>query len=300
MSWENSIKDFKSYLQIERSLSENSIQAYIRDIKKFANYAIPLKLNELVITRKHISDFLTKLKEKNISARSQARIISGIKAFYKYLIMEDYIKINPTELIESPKIGTKLPDTLSLIEIDRLIAAIDLSNSQGERNRAIIETLYSCGLRVSELCDLNLSDIDLSDCSARVIGGKGDKDRLVLFTKTTVENIHAWLPLREGRQPVGDNLLITNAGTALQSRTVQRLMDRLADQAGIPRGRVSPHVLRHNFATGLLERGADLVSIQRLLGHASIATTRVYLEISDQTLREVYRRAQDSTQDEQL
>ena len=177
MSWETSIKDFKSYLQIERSLSENSIQAYIRDIKKFANYAIPLKLNELVITRKHISDFLTILKEKNISARSQARIISGIKAFYKYLIMEDYIKINPTELIESPKIGTKLPDTLSLIEIDRLIAAIDLSNSQGERNRAIIETLYSCGLRVSELINLQLSNIHFKEGYLKVIG-KGDKERL--------------------------------------------------------------------------------------------------------------------------
>ena len=151
MSWETSIKGFKSYLQIERSISTNSVLAYIRDVKKFANYAIPLDLNEFKINREDISEFLITLQNDNISARSQARIISGIKAFYKYLIIEDYIKHNPTELIESPKIGLKLPDTLSLIEIDKLIAAIDLSNKQGERNRAIIETLYSCGLRVSEL-----------------------------------------------------------------------------------------------------------------------------------------------------
>ena len=157
MSWETSIKGFKSYLQIERSLSKNSVQAYIRDIKKFASYAISLKLKEIKVNRKNITDFLKTLKDENISARSQARIISGIKAFYKYLIMEDYIKYNPTELIESPKIGLKLPDTLSLIEIDTLISAVDLTSSQGERNRAILETLYSCGLRVSELINLQLS-----------------------------------------------------------------------------------------------------------------------------------------------
>ena len=156
MSWESSIKGFKSYLQIERSLSDNSVQAYIRDVNKFANYAIPSKLSELKITREDISNFLVKLNKEDISARSQARIISGIKAFYKYLIIEDYIKYDPTELIESPKIGLKLPDTLSLIEIDKLIAAIDLSSKQGERNRAIIESLYSCGLRVSELVNLQL------------------------------------------------------------------------------------------------------------------------------------------------
>ena len=170
MSWETSIKGFKSYLQIERSLSDNSVQAYIRDIKKFASYAIPLNLNELKITRENISDFLAELKGNNISARSQARIISGIKGYYKYLIMEDYIKFNPTELIESPKIGLKLPDTLSLIEIDKLIAAVDLSNSQGERNRAILETLYSCGLRVSELINLQLSNIHFKEGYLKVIG----------------------------------------------------------------------------------------------------------------------------------
>ncbi|NCF96800.1 MAG: tyrosine-type recombinase/integrase, partial [Euryarchaeota archaeon] len=155
--------------------------------------------------------------------------------------------------------------------------------------------------RVSELCELDISDIDLQDHSAMVRDGKGGKDRLVLFTQSTVARILAWLPLRESRGPSGDQLLVTKAGNVFQSRTVQRLMDRLADDAGIPRGRLTPHVLRHNFATGLLERGADLVSIQRLLGHASIATTRVYLEISDQTLREIYKRAQTvETEDTEL
>ena len=177
MSWETSIKGFKSYLRIERSLSTNSVKAYINDVKKFANYAIPLELNELKINREDISEFLTTLQNDNISARSQARIISGIKAFYKYLIIENYIKYDPTELIESPKVGFKLPDTLSLIEIDKLIATIDLSNKQGERNRAILETLYSCGLRVSELTNLKVSNIYFNEGYIKVIG-KGDKERL--------------------------------------------------------------------------------------------------------------------------
>ena len=177
MSWETSIKGFKSYLQIERSLSDNSVQAYTRDVQKFANYAIPLELSELKITRENISNFLSEIKDEGISARSQARIISGIKAFYKYLIMEDYLKINPTELIESPRIGLKLPDTLSLIEIDNLIAGVDLTNKQGERNRAILETLYSCGLRVSELINLQLSNTHFKQGYLKVIG-KGDKERL--------------------------------------------------------------------------------------------------------------------------
>ena len=177
MSWDASIKGFKSYLEIERSLSDNSVQAYTRDVKKFANYAIPLEISELQITSQNISDFLSEIKNEGISARSQARIISGIKAFYKYLIMEDYLKVSPTELIESPKIGLKLPDTLSLIEIDKLIAAIDLSNSQGERNKAILETLYSCGLRVSELINLQLSNVHFKEGYLKIIG-KGNKERL--------------------------------------------------------------------------------------------------------------------------
>ena len=195
----------------------------------------------------------------------------------------------PEHLIR-PKSGKKLPRTLTSRELSLVKEAA--ACSEDPVANLIVTMILDTGLRVSELCELNISDIDLQDNSAMVIDGKGGKDRLVLFTQSTVASILAWLPLRESRNPSGDKLLVTKAGNVFQSRTVQRLMDRLADLAGIPRGRLTPHVLRHNFATGLLERGADLVSIQRLLGHASIATTRVYLEISDQTLREIYKRAQ--------
>ncbi len=287
MSWETSIKDFKSYLQIERSLSENSIQAYIRDIKKFANYAIPLKLNELVITRKHISDFLTILKEKNISARSQARIISGIKAFYKYLIMEDYIKINPTELIESPKIGTKLPDTLSLIEIDRLIAAIDLSNSQGERNRAIIETLYSCGLRVSELINLQLSNIHFKEGYLKVIG-KGDKERLAPIGGKALKYLNIYINQVRNHQDIKkgheDFLFLNNRGARLTRVMIFIIIQKLAETIGLKK-KISPHTFRHSFATHLIEGGADLRAVQEMLGHESITTTEIYTHLDKDYLR---------------
>ena len=195
----------------------------------------------------------------------------------------------PEHLVR-PKSGKKLPRTLTSRELSMVKEAA--SCSEDPVTNLVVTMILDTGLRVSELCELSLSDIDLHDHSAMVIDGKGGKDRLVLFTQATVARILAWLPLREARCPQGEHLLVTKAGTALQSRTIQRMMDRLADEAGVPRGRLTPHVLRHNFATGLLERGADLVSIQRLLGHASIATTRVYLEISDQTLREIYKRAQ--------
>ena len=195
----------------------------------------------------------------------------------------------PEHLVR-PKSGKKLPRTLTSRELTLVKEAA--SCSEDPVTNLVVTMILDTGLRVSELCELSLSDIDLHDHSAMVIDGKGGKDRLVLFTQATVARILAWLPLRDARGPKGEHLLVTKAGTALQSRTIQRMMDRLADEAEIPRGRLTPHVLRHNFATGLLERGADLVSIQRLLGHASIATTRVYLEISDQTLREIYKRAQ--------
>jgi len=197
----------------------------------------------------------------------------------------------PEHLVR-PKSGKKLPRTLTSRELTLVKEAA--SCSEDPVANLVVTMILETGLRVSELCDLKLSDVDLEDNSAMVIDGKGGKDRLVLFTKSTVDRITAWLPIRESRSPSEDNLLITKNGTVYQPRTVQRMMDKLADQSKIPRGRLTPHVLRHNFATGLLERGADLVSIQRLLGHASIATTRVYLDISDQTLREIYKRAQSA------
>ncbi|MEC9208801.1 MAG: site-specific tyrosine recombinase XerD [Bacteroidota bacterium] len=287
MSWERSIKDFKSYLQIERSLSDNSVQAYIRDIKKFASYAIPLKLNELKITREHISDFLEKLQDDSISARSQARIISGIKAFYKYLIMEDYIKFNPTELIESPKIGLKLPDTLSLIEIDKLIAAVDLSNSQGERNRAILETLYSCGLRVSELINLQLSNIHFKEGYLKVIG-KGDKERLAPIGGRALQYLTIYINEVRNHQSIKkgheDFVFLNNRGAKLTRVMIFLIIQKLTEVIGLKK-KISPHTFRHSFATHLIEGGADLRAVQEMLGHESITTTEIYTHLDKDYLR---------------
>jgi integrase/recombinase XerD len=287
MSWETSIKGFKSYLQIERSLSDNSVQAYIRDIKKFASYAIPLNLNELKITRENISDFLAELKGNNISARSQARIISGIKAYYKYLIMEDYIKFNPTELIESPKIGLKLPDTLSLIEIDKLIAAVDLSNSQGERNRAILETLYSCGLRVSELINLQLSNIHFKEGYLKVIG-KGDKERLapiggraLQYLKIYINEVRNHQSIKKGHD---DFVFLNNRGAKLTRVMIFLIIQKLTEIIGLKK-KISPHTFRHSFATHLIEGGADLRAVQEMLGHESITTTEIYTHLDKDYLR---------------
>ena len=287
MSWKTSIKGFKSYLQIERSLSENSVQAYIRDIKKFADYAIPLELSELNITRENISNFLTNLNDENISARSQARIISGIKAFYKYLIMEDYIKHNPTELIESPKIGLKLPYTLSLIEIDKLIEAIDLSSPQGERNRSIIETLYSCGLRVSELINLQLSNINFKEGYIKVIG-KGDKERLapvggraLKYLTIYINEVRNHQNIKKGHE---DIVFLNNRGAKITRVMIFLIIQKLKEAIGLKK-KISPHTFRHSFATHLIEGGANLRAVQEMLGHESINTTEIYTHLDKDYLR---------------
>ena len=292
MSWETSIKGFKSYLQIERSLSDNSVQAYIRDVKKFANYATPIELSELKVTRVDISNFLAQINQKNISSRSQARIISGIKAFYKYLIMEDYLKINPTELIESPKIGLKLPDTLSLIEIDKLIAAVDLSNKQGERNRAILETLYSCGLRVSELVNLQLSNIHFKEGYLKVTG-KGDKERLapiggraIKYLTIYINEVRNHQKIKKGNE---DFVFLNNRGAKLTRVMIFIIIQKLTEKIGLKK-KISPHTFRHSFATHLIEGGADLRAVQEMLGHESITTTEIYTHLDQNFLRDQMQR----------
>ena len=287
MSWDTSIKSFKSYLQIERSLSENSVQAYTRDVKKFSNYAIPLDLSELNITRDNIREFLSEIKDEGISARSQARIISGIKAFYKYLIMEDYLKLNPTELIESPKIGLKLPDVLSLVEIDSLIAGVDLTNKQGERNRAILETLYSCGLRVSELINLQLSNTHFKQGYLKVIG-KGDKERLapiggraIKYLTIYINEVRSHQEIKKGHE---NFVFLNNRGTKLTRVMIFVIIQKLAEKIGIKK-KISPHTFRHSFATHLIEGGADLRAIQEMLGHESITTTEIYTHLDKEYLR---------------
>ena len=287
MSWETSIKGFKSYLQIERSLSDNSVQAYIRDVKKFANYAIPIGLSELKVTRVDISTFLAQINQEDISSRSQARIISGIKAFYKFLIMEDYLKINPTDLIESPKIGLKLPDTLSLIEIDKIISAVDLSNKQGERNRAILETLYSCGLRVSELVNLQLSNIHFKEGYLKVTG-KGNKERLapiggraINYLTIYINHVRNHQSIKKGNE---DFVFLNNRGSKLTRVMIFLIIQKLTERIGLKK-KISPHTFRHSFATHLIEGGADLRAVQEMLGHESITTTEIYTHLDNEYLR---------------
>ena len=287
MSWKTSIKGFKSYLKIERSLSENSILAYIRDIEKFANYSISINLNELKITRNHISGFLVILNDDGISPRSQARIISGIKAFYKYLIMEDYIKLDPTELIESPKIGFRLPDILSLIEIDQLISAIDLSEKHSERNRSIIETLYSCGLRVSELINLQLSNINFNEGYLKVTG-KGNKERLSPISGKALKYLSIYINEIRNHQNIKtghfDFVFLNNRGSKLSRVMIFIIIKKLAERIGLKK-KISPHTFRHSFATHLIEGGADLRAVQEMLGHESITTTEIYTHLDTDYLR---------------
>ena len=287
MSWETYIKNFKSYLQIERSLSANSVEAYVRDIKKFEFYAVSAKLNALNVSRENISTFLVTLSDNNISARSQARIISGIKAFYKYLIIEDYIKSDPTELIESPKIGLKLPDTLSISEIDKLIASIDLSSKQGERNRAIIETLYSCGLRVSELINLQLSNVHFKEGYLKVIG-KGNKERLAPMGGRAIKYLRIYINQVRNHQNIRkedeDIVFLNNRGKKLTRVMIFLIIRKLTAEIGLKK-KISPHTFRHSFATHLIEGGADLRAVQEMLGHESITTTEIYTHLDKEYLR---------------
>ena len=288
MSWKQSIKEFKSYLRIERSLSDNTIDSYLRDIQKLANFSEEKDLNELQITKAEVKEFIAEINKEGISARSQSRIISGIKAFYKYLILEDYLKVNPTELIESPKIGMKLPDTLSIEEIDSLISAIDLSHPQGERNRAILEVLYSCGLRVSELTSLKLSDIRFKEGYVKVVG-KGNKERFAPIGSSAIKFLNIYLNEIRNHQDIKkgseDIVFLNRRGNKLTRVMIFTIIKQLAEKIGMKK-KISPHTFRHSFATHLIEGGADLRAIQEMLGHESITTTEIYTHLDREYLRE--------------
>ena len=287
MSWENSIKEFKYYLKVERSLADNSVSAYIRDIRKLADFCSKTKVNELNISLDKIREFITDLNSKNISARSQARIISGIKAFFKYLIIEDYITNDPTMLIENPKIGLKLPVVLSVDEIELIISSIDLSNKQGERNRAILETLYSCGLRVTELINLKISNINFKEGYIKVIG-KGDKERLTPIGSNALKYITIYVNEVRIHQKISKNqedfVFLNNRGSKLSRVMIFTLIKRIVDKVGIKK-KISPHTFRHSFATHLIEGGADLRAVQEMLGHESITTTEIYTHLDRDYLR---------------
>ena len=287
MSWESSIKEFKYYLKVERSLADNSIQSYLRDIDKLANYCRDIKKNEKSVTTKDVRNFISHLVSEKISPRSQARIISGIKAFYKYLILEDYITDDPTLLIENPKIGLKLPEVLSVEEIELIISSIDLSKKQGQRNKAIIETLYSCGLRVTELINLKISNINFNDEYIKVIG-KGNKERLTPIGSNALKYIQIYVNEVRIHQKISkgneDIVFLNNRGSKLSRVMIFTLIKNILKKIGIKK-KVSPHTFRHSFATHLIEGGADLRAVQEMLGHESITTTEIYTHLDKDYLR---------------
>ena len=288
VSWEISIQGFINFMRLERSLSYNSINAYLNDIRKLREY-IHTKKEHLLPTQvdmEDLKDFLHWTSELGMSPRSQSRVISGIKAFFKYLLIENYIEKDPTELIESPKIGRKLPEILTVEEIDRIISAIDLSQAEGQRNKAIIETLYSCGLRVSELIYLRISNLYFNKGFIRVIG-KGNKERLTPVSQKAIKEINLYLEDRNKLnidKNAEDILFLNRRGKQLSRVMVFLIIKKLAEKANITKN-VSPHTFRHSFASHLIEGGADLRAIQEMLGHESITTTETYTHIDREYLR---------------
>ncbi|HVS91650.1 MAG TPA: site-specific tyrosine recombinase XerD [Mucilaginibacter sp.] len=291
MDWQSAIKGFRSYLKLEKGLSDNSIYAYSDDISKLNQYAEiqenKLKPNDFKLT--DLRSFITWINELGMLPSSQARVLSGVKAFYKYLLIEDIIKTDPAELLESPKKQRKLPVTLSYQDIEILIAAIDLSKPEGPRNKAIIEVLYSCGLRVSELTELKLSNLYLDIEFIKVLG-KGSKERLVPIGSEAIKALKIWIaqvrvhtPVKKGEE---DIVFLNRRGSRLTRVYVFMLIKQLADAAGIKKT-ISPHTLRHSFATHLVEGGADLRAVQEMLGHESITTTEIYTHLDREYLKEV-------------
>jgi len=289
MSWQSYIKGFKSYLQLEKSLSQNSVEAYLRDVGKLVNYleAEKLSLNVDEIKIEHLEGFVKTINELGFDAHSQARIISGIRAFYKYLMVEDVLSVNPAELLSAPKLARKLPDTLSVEEINALLASIDLSTPEGTRNRAMLETLYSSGLRVSELVNLKISSMFLDVEFIKVIG-KGDKERLVPIGSQAIkqirlyqDNVRVHIPIQKGEE---DMLFLNRRGKRLTRMYVFTVIKACAEKIGLQKV-ISPHTFRHSFATHLIEGGADLRAVQEMLGHASITTTEIYTHLDRDYLR---------------
>ena len=293
MDWKNAIKQFKLYLKLEKQLSGNSISAYINDVNKLHNFVS--SYNEQVLPEQvdtaMIQDFIYRLSDL-VSPYTQARLISGLRLFYKFLMLENIVDSNPLDLIESPKLSRKLPDVLSLEEIDRMIAAIDLSKPEGERNRSIIETLYGCGLRVSELVNLKLSDLYFEEGFIKVTG-KGDKQRFVPISDYTQKYINIYIKHIRSHQKIdaafSDILYLNRRGKQLTRVMIFHIIKTLIKKAGIEKN-ISPHSLRHSFATHLLENGADLRSIQLLLGHESITTTEIYLHLDKQKLHDTLKK----------
>jgi integrase/recombinase XerD len=287
-TWNRYIKDFVSYLKIEKGLAENSIFAYQNDVDKLLQYALSIKKNAEDISYNDLKDFIATLYDLGLSARSQARIISGIKQFYGFLLLENEIKIDPSELLEQPKIGRKLPEVLTIEEIDALIAAVDVTKSEGHRNRAILETLYSCGMRVSELINLRFSDLYFDEGFVRVIG-KGNKERLVPVSPQVQKEIQIYNDHIRRHQEIkkgNENIVFLNRrGAQLTRIMIFTIIKQLAEAIDLKKN-ISPHTFRHSFATHLIEGGANLRAIQEMLGHESITTTEIYTHLDQRFLRD--------------
>lgn len=289
MNWDSSIKGFKAFLQLEKSLSPNSVEAYTRDVTKLCTFIAYRKYNlsPLQVELSHLQEFLAWANELGMNERTQARVLSGIKAFYKYLLLEDLISDDPTELIEGPKIGRKLPETLSVAEINQLLDIIDLSKPEGQRNRAMLETLYGSGLRVSELTSLKISDIYENEGFLKIVG-KGDKERLVPIGSVALRQIKIYKENIRSHLEIApdfiDILFLNKRGTALSRVMVFKIVKSLAEAIGL-RKNISPHTFRHSFATHLIEGGADLRAVQEMLGHESITTTEIYTHLDRDYLR---------------
>jgi len=282
MNWSTYIKDYLTYLRIERGLSENTIKNYSFDLQKLVNYLSQHQINHspINIDQQTLKECIYECS-KSINPRSQARLISGLTSFFEYLVFEDYRKDDPMQLIESPKIGRKLPTTLSLDEIDQLIAAIDRSTKEGERNYVILETLYGCGLRASELINLKCSDLFYEEGFIKVVG-KGSKERFIPINEYLIHRMYHYQKLVRPHFPIqsnfSDHFFINRRGAQLTRAMIFTIIKQLSQKIGLKKT-VSPHSFRHSFATHLLENGADLRAIQQMLGHESITTTEVYLHM---------------------
>jgi integrase/recombinase XerD len=289
VNWDTAIKLFINYLRLERSLSEHSVQAYLNDVQKlevFISQEYRIENVQLVKTE-HIELFIYQIVQLGLSATSQARILSGIKAFFKFLVLSDCISVNPSELIESPKLSRKLPEVLEVFEIEKLIAAVNLSAPEGHRNKAIIEVLYGCGLRVSECVELKISNLFLSEEYIKVTG-KGNKERLIPIGQSAIKALQLYLDFYRKLVPVSetyaDYVFLNRRGKPLTRVMIFTIIKQTAQKAGIKKD-ISPHTLRHSFATHLVEGGANLRAVQQMLGHESITTTEIYTHLDTDYLR---------------
>ena len=280
------LRKYKVYLKLEKSLSDNTVNAYLADIHKLFQFLADEQIHPLDATLEILETFSANLRDLGIQPRSQARILSGIRSFYHYLILDDYLQADPSELLESPQVGLHLPEVLTIEEIDSLIESIDLSTKEGQRNRTILETLYSCGLRVSELCNLKISDLYLQEGFIKV-EGKGSKQRLIPISPRAIRELQLYFIDRNQffiKKDYEDYVFISKRGTNISRIMVFHIIKTLAEAIGLKKT-ISPHTFRHSFATHLLEGGANLRAIQCMLGHESIGTTEIYTHIDKSRLR---------------